>query len=168
MGAKEIDSHTGSTVALQENKKQNKSFCKRILKFLFSHIGLVGMVILYSVAGGFLFELLEQHEEKRLCEEGKGQENTNIVLLKSKLLTYIQFNITSNPADITKDNETVANQIIESWLVEFRNQTHDLKNKYKFTGSCDAPKWTFPGALLFAITAITTIGNYSFYSLLIF
>jgi hypothetical protein len=141
------------------NKRRN--FCKRISKFLFSHIGLVLTVIIYSVLGGFLFELLEQHEEIKQCEKGKGVENSNIVALRSKLLTYIQFNITSNPAEIGKDNETVANTNIEQWLQSFRNQTHDVKSKYKYTGNnCDNPKWNFPGALLFSITAITTIGNH--------
>ena len=152
----------GSTVALNSTKKDKnrKGCCKRITKFLFSHIGLVGMVIIYAVLGGFLFELLERHEEMRLCEIGKGEEDTNIVTLRAKLLTYIQFNITTNPLEAGKDNDTVANETIEQWLREFRNQTLDLKSTYGYTGSdCSEPRWNFPGALLFAVTVFTTIGK---------
>lgn len=157
-----------STVALNDNNakggSRGKNFCKKISKFLFSHIGLVVIVIVYAVLGGFLFELLEQHKEIELCEQGKGVESGNIVELRSKLLTYIQFNITSNPAEPDKDNETIANQNIESWLQRFRNQTNDVRSEYRYTGNdCNSPKWNFPGALLFAITCITTIGKFYFF-----
>jgi hypothetical protein len=141
------------------NKKAGRGCCKRVSKFLFSHIGLVAMVVIYAVAGAFLFELLEQHEEAKSCQEGKGAESTNIVNLKSLLLTYIQFNITSNPSDTSKDNETVANNNIELWLQIYRDQVLSVKETYRYSGQdCNSPKWNFAGALLFAITVITTIG----------
>jgi potassium channel subfamily K, invertebrate len=152
-----------STMALHPTENTNrkgrtKQCCKRMFKFLFSHIGLVGMVIIYTVLGGLLFEILEQHEEKRLCEVGKGEEATTITKLKADLLTYIQFNITSNPSDTDKDNETVTNKKIETWLVDFREKVLEVQDDYGYTGSCEKPKWDLPGAILFAVTIITTIG----------
>ena len=145
------------------SKKENGGgdagrYCKTISKFLFSHIGLVIMVIGYVCAGSFLFILLEEHNEAIQCEEGKGQESTYIVNLKSELLSYIQFNITSG-VDPTKDNETVANAKIESWLTDFRNNALDIKTNYGYDGSdCGVTKWTFANSLLFAVTIVTTIG----------
>jgi hypothetical protein len=148
---------------LTNNKKGGRGCCKKVSKFLFSHIGLVAMVVIYAVAGAFLFELLEQHEEAKSCQEGKGAESTNIVNLKSLLLTYIQFNITSNPFDTSKDNETVANNNIELWLQNYRDQVLSVKETYRYSGQdCNSPKWNFAGALLFAITVITTIGFFLF------
>jgi hypothetical protein len=141
---------------------KRKGFLKRMSKFIFSHVGLVVMVIIYAVAGALLFELLEQHEEAKDCQEGKGAEATYIVNLKSELLTYIQFNISSNPSDTTKDNETVANQKIEDWLTSFRDEVLSNKDVYRYTGQdCTSAKWNFAGALLFAITIITTIGKHN-------
>ena len=140
------------------HKKTN--FCKRIMKFMFSHIGLVIIIIVWAVVGAFLFELLETHEEVKNCETGKGQESTNIVSLRSELLTYIQFNITSNPAELGKDNETVANAKIEEWLQNFRTDTFtNYQNNYYNGQDCSYPKWNFTQALLFSLTAITTIGK---------
>lgn len=142
-----------------KNNRNSKSYCKKISKFIFSHVGLVTMVVIYAVAGAFLFELLEQHEEAKNCQEGKGQEATNIVNLKSTLLTYIQFNISTNAADTSKDNETVANQKIENWLTDFRDQVITVSGQYRYTGQdCSSSRWNFAGSLLFAITVITTIG----------
>lgn len=157
----DLDANQLSTDQLNaSNQKANsRSYFKRVSKFIFSHVGLVTMVVIYSVAGAFLFELLEQHEEAKNCQEGKGQEATNIVNLKSTLLTYIQFNISTNAADTSKDNETVANQKIEDWLTGFRDQVLDVSSTYRYTGQdCSTSKWNFAGSLLFAITVITTIG----------
>ncbi len=54
------------------NKKHGgKECCKTFSKFIFSHIGLCGMVVLYSVAGGYVFQYLEQTNEKELCLEAE-------------------------------------------------------------------------------------------------
>lgn len=157
------DGHINNSTDQLENNlndKKNQNCCKRISKFLFSHIGLVAMVVIYAVAGAFLFQLLEQHNEAKNCQEGKGQESTNIVNLKSHLLSYIQFNISSSPTDTTKDNETVANQKIEDWLTTFRDDVLTVRSTYAYSGQdCEKYKWNFPGALLFAVTVITTIGR---------
>ena len=148
-----IDMTNGQTI------DQRRNFCKSISKLIFSHIGLVIIVVVWVIIGGTLFQLLEQNQEIEDCQKGRSEENDKIVLLRSKLLDYIQSNITSNPIETGKDNETVANLNIEKWLQEFRNQTIEIRNDYRYTGNdCEQPKWNFPGSLLFAVTAITTIG----------
>ena len=41
--------------------------CKTLMKFMLSQVGLCLIVILYSVAGGFIFQHLEQTNEKQEC-----------------------------------------------------------------------------------------------------
>ncbi len=43
------------------------NFCKRVFKFIFSQVGLSAMVVAYTIAGGFIFEHLEQTNEKQEC-----------------------------------------------------------------------------------------------------
>jgi len=40
--------------------------CKQLAAFLFSHVGLAGMVVAYSIMGGFLFRALEAPFERRV------------------------------------------------------------------------------------------------------
>jgi hypothetical protein len=59
----------------------------------------------------------------------------------------------------TGDTDELYAQIVD--LVEnFTNDVYDRKNNFRYTGqNCsNTTGWTFPSALLFTITIITTIG----------
>jgi hypothetical protein len=146
----------------RSNKEKMQSFgscCKKATKFIATHVGLIILVILYVIAGGFLFVLLESNRERQDCMEGQGQEAANVVNLKSQLLTYIQNNVTTNPLDTSLDNETVANANIDQWLQSFRDSVISLKGSYRYVGQdCSSQVWNIASGLLFAITIVTTIG----------
>lgn len=134
---------------------------KKTTKFLFSHIGLVGLVVVYAVAGGFLFQLLEERQEKFNCQEAYGDQMVQITKLKQKLISYIQHNTTSAAVSTNgKDNTTVAVAKIGSMLLEYRQFIIQATSRYRYYGDdCTSTnKWTFANALLFAITIMTTIG----------
>ncbi len=40
----------------------------KLTKVMFSSVGLVALVFVYSTVGAFMFQILEQHEEIRMCE----------------------------------------------------------------------------------------------------
>jgi hypothetical protein len=140
--------------------------CKKTAKFLFSHIGLVGLVVVYSIAGGFLFELLEQHQDQVNCREAQGQISAQMTQLKQQIVSYVLYNTTaSSSADTStylyeKDNTTVAYTTIGNMLYNFRNFVINTGAQYRYYGdNCSMiNKWTYPNSLLFAITIITTIG----------
>lgn len=133
-------------------------------KFIFSHIGLVGLVGIYAVAGGFLFELLERHQDMVNCQEALGEQTVQLNNLKQRIVAYIQYNTTAstttNSYSLAKDNTTVAYANIGSMLYDFRDFVVNITSTYRFAGDdCSlVNKWTYPNSLLFAITIITTIG----------
>jgi transcriptional/translational regulatory protein YebC/TACO1 len=141
---------------------------KKTAKFLFSHIGLVTLVGVYATAGGFLFELLERHQEKLNCQEAQGQMNVEMNTLKQKIVAYIQYNTSSSSAltlptatyVTAKDNTTVAYAKIAAMLYDFRDFVISTSSNYRYSNDdCSViNKWTYPNSLLFAITIITTIG----------
>ena len=56
--------------AANDNNKQRRSFYRSFVQFLCSNLGLVVLVITYSVGGAFLFQLLEKYIELQYCQEG--------------------------------------------------------------------------------------------------
>lgn len=98
--------------------------------------------------------MLEQENELTNCYEGKSTETSNVINLKTTLINYIKNNISLSAADTSKDNETVANNNIEQFLQDFRDQVLTIKGSYYYTGqNCktDSSVWNFPNALLFTV-----------------
>ena len=144
----------------QIETSKTRECLKKTTKFIFSHIGLVGLVVVYAVAGAFLFQLLEEHQEKFNCQEAQGEQIAQITKLKQKIVAYIQSNTTSTTNSTDKDNTTIAFTKIGSMLYDYRQFVIYTSSKYRYYGDdCSViNKWTFPNSLLFAITIITTIG----------
>ena len=161
MAAKNIAKLDSTKDEIFQEPHGRKNICKRVMKFIFSHMGLFIIIIIWAIAGGFLFGLLEEHDDIKNCITGKGEEKKNIVSLTAKLLTYIQFNITSNKAELGKDNDNVANDKIEAWFQDFRNQIiNNIQTNYYYgKENCSISRWDLTQALLFSLTAITTIGT---------
>lgn len=135
-------------------------------KFIFSHAGLVLLVGAYAVAGGFLFELLEQYQDKLNCQTAKGLFDKQISQLKQDILNYIKYNTTEAKSSNTwalstdRDNATVAYEKIGKMFYDYRAFVIETGGEYRFWGDdcTQVNKWTFTNSLLFAITIITTIG----------
>ncbi|CAF0991018.1 unnamed protein product [Rotaria sordida] len=135
---------------------------KKTTKFLLSHIGLVGLVVVYAVAGGFLFQLLEERQEKLNCQETQSEQIVEINNLKQKIVNYIQKNTTTSTDffAVGKDNTTIAFAKIGSMLYEYREFIIGINSKYQYyVDDCGhLRQWSYANSLLFSITVITTIG----------
>ncbi|XP_013380998.1 uncharacterized protein LOC106152065 [Lingula anatina] len=151
----------------KDDKKQKKGsaaarYCKLVVKYTFSHVGLIIMVILYSVAGGFLFQSLEEPNELDECKvsEASYQVIENATLNK-------MWEITNT---ITNDNK---DQIVELFTELMRNYSVDtIDNGHEPTKVCNMLgkedpvsgqvdyqyNWNWPNAFLFALTIVSTIG----------
>jgi hypothetical protein len=130
-----------------------KLFCIRVLSIVFSHVGLPVIFVAYSVAGAFLFQILEEHNEKTTCIQGKGNESTTIVILITDLITTTKYNVSAN----NNESQTTVND----WLLDFRDNVLALESEYAYAGQdCNSTNsWDFTKSWLFALTTITTIGN---------
>ena len=145
-----------------QEKKGRGDCCKKFLKFLFSHIGLCGMVVAYSVAGGFIFQHLEQTNEKQECVKKMDKYNPMENETTFKLWEIAQAFVPESNDDTEIEPKALGE--IESILKKFRTDVLELDYDGKnctIMGDEGGPgfQWSFPGALLFSVTVITTIGK---------
>lgn len=128
-----------------------KGCCLGLFKFLFSHIGLCGMVIGYTIAGGFIFQVLEMSNELRECVEGLEAFAPILNATSQHFLDMIQ----GGPR-IGQFREIMRH------LLEFRDEVLDLGYDGKNCTLMEEKgtyRWSFPGSLLFSVTVVTTIGG---------
>ncbi|CAH1801168.1 unnamed protein product [Owenia fusiformis] len=131
--------------------RQCKTCCKKFTAFLFSHIGLMCLVVAYSIFGGFIFMSLESPQEELVSH---GVHKTR------KLYVERLWNLTERLNILYKKNwSLMADDVMKDFQEEIR-----VAVKYDgWDGQSDGKdsgerQWTFAGALLYSITVITTIG----------
>jgi len=132
-----------------ERMERCKNCCKSFTTFIFSRVGLCLLVVAYAFGGGVVFQALEAASEE--ASINKVQQHINITVEKL-------FQHSMNSTVLYRDTwTTVAKRILEEYQKDIVNQT---KRGYQGERvSDDTQQWTFPGAILYAITVITTIGK---------
>ncbi|XP_069956089.1 potassium channel subfamily K member 18 isoform X2 [Cherax quadricarinatus] len=123
-------------------------YLKNIIKFLISHIGLVSLVIGYTIVGAFTFERLEARHELEV------KKNMSFVRLK---VTDDLWGITDRMPVL---NETKWANSVRKRLVDFeKSLIRAIKNDgWDGEEDLETQQWTFAGALFYSIILITTIG----------
>jgi hypothetical protein len=139
----------------------------RISKLACSNTGLLVFFTVYLCLGAFIFQLLEKHEELKLCEEGKGKFEQKLENLNEHLFNYVLYNVSDIYFDLisnTRVNSPASasdtSRAIGRMLVEFRDFSLHIKSSYRYTGQdcMQNSNWNYIKALEFCMTAVTTIG----------
>ncbi|CAJ0578901.1 unnamed protein product, partial [Mesorhabditis spiculigera] len=118
---------------------------KRIIAFFFSHVGLCALVVGYSSLGAFIFRAVEGPHELRI---------QNQVAAERKKTIDIAWNATFR---VNRLNEEQWKRIVHTQVNSFRATCYNaIRNGYD--GKMFTPQWTLPGAFMYSLTIITTIG----------
>ncbi|CAF0736123.1 unnamed protein product [Brachionus calyciflorus] len=104
-------------------KKKNS---KSIHKLLINNICLILAVVIYSVFGALMFQILERHEELRRCEEGKAKFNKDLKIYRNTIVNYVLYN--------TSDEKPIKTTNISGRLQRL-SYTTDKQDIAKFTSS---------------------------------
>ena len=140
---------------VRQRQKRVISCCKKLIAFLFSHIGLCSLVVAYCIAGGFIFKQLEGTQE----------------LAKKKEMQKVRTNYTNQIYSLAFENKFTKRS-----AKEFRKQVESILMNYSLKiyretkeagwdgkdSTSEPEQWSFPSSLLYAITVMTTIGKLSF------
>ncbi|CAG2167949.1 unnamed protein product [Oppiella nova] len=122
--------------------------CRRLLAFLFSHIGLGFLVFAYSLVGAFIFRHFEEPYEKGKAVEVLSIRNTTVHNLWTETL---KFNV------LYKANWTLmASKEIEKFQ---QNLIQAVKEGYdgKQIATSNHNQWSLSGSWMYSLTVITTI-----------
>ncbi|XP_075218298.1 potassium two pore domain channel sandman isoform X3 [Lycorma delicatula] len=125
-----------------------KDYIRQFIAFMFSNIGIIGLVIGYTIAGSFMFMAIEQNENNSNVEEVERARNTTVAKLWEA--TCCTLNVFSE----------------ESWrnavhveLSAFQKVVINAVQNYGYEGEdFIGNRWSFSGAFLYSLSVITTIG----------
>jgi len=138
---------TGDTHS--QRMERCKNCCKSFTTFIFSRVGLCLLVVAYAFGGGVLFQFLEAKNEEKTIN--KVQQHLNATVEKL-------FEHSMNSTVLYQNNWTaMARVILEEYQKSIVSQTKRGSQGERI--SDDTEQWNFPGAILYAITVITTIGK---------
>ena len=138
-----------SSFIRSERVQRCKACCKSFTTLIFSRVGLCLLVAAYACGGGMIFQLLEAPHEGQMTE--RIQQRLNVTVEKL-------FNGTAELKYLCPSNWTImARKILEDYQRELVQQTKRGYQGERFGD--DIKQWNLAGAILYAITVITTIGN---------
>jgi len=141
---------TGQDQTIHSKRMERcKNCCKSLTTFIFSRVGLCLLVVAYAFGGGVVFQYLEGPYEGQV---------TQVVQRRLNITVQKLFNSSEQSKVLFQSNwTTMARKILEEYQQELVRQTKRGHQGERFDD--DNKQWTFPGAILYAITVITTIGK---------
>ncbi|XP_029159211.1 TWiK family of potassium channels protein 18 [Nylanderia fulva] len=135
----------------RRRKRRRKPWGERIIDwtralvaFLFSNVGIVCLVVGYTIAGAFLFVHIESKTTSDVA---------NDVIKRRNLTAAILWELTSKENVFSEKLwKAKVRDILESYQ---KKVVSSIKDGYD---GVEENKWTFAGAFLYSLTVITTIG----------
>ncbi|XP_063695667.1 potassium channel subfamily K member 17 [Culicoides brevitarsis] len=136
----------------QPLSERAKEHCRKLTAFLFSNVGIILLVVLYTIAGSFMFIAIEGQQAIERWQNITRQR----VYVASKLweISCCEEN-TFNKSRFTSLVRKEIYQYQESIVRAARKGWQGIDTG---TGGESNSPWSFSGAFLYSLTVITTIG----------
>ncbi|XP_063220306.1 TWiK family of potassium channels protein 18 [Bacillus rossius redtenbacheri] len=125
-----------------------KDYLRHFVAFMFSNVGIIGLVVSYTIAGAFIFIAIENR---------KVIDGNVMVMREREILAKHMWKLTY---DMNVFNESHWKKTMLSELQNYQEKVVEAI-RLGFDGTDNVGEsfqWTFPGAFLYALTVITTIG----------
>lgn len=123
-----------------------KNLVRKAIAFLFSHVGLCALVVTYALLGSLSFRAVEfghEREIQQLVAAARQDAVENMWASAYRLSLLFEGNLT---AELSAETFLFRTRVLRA-----------IRKGYD--GKGDEPHWTFPGAFLYSLTVITTIGE---------
>ncbi|XP_067942891.1 potassium channel subfamily K member 9-like [Watersipora subatra] len=140
--------------------KQASSILIRVVTYILSTLGLLMMVVLYSIIGGFIFSWLEKDNEQKAKLSGREKIVALTYQTATEIYNTLEENAKAGGVLASRDNTL---EFLENRTSQFFKDSWQLTKDGTWDGTRESDgevvlDWTFTGALLFSVTTIATIG----------
>ncbi|XP_034827491.1 potassium channel subfamily K member 18 [Maniola hyperantus] len=123
-----------------------RNYVRSLLAFLFSNVGIIVLVVAYTIAGAFMFQAIEDASEiERVNNMSRERDSTAQYLWQNVTLTLNLFNETALKESISIELKSYQGKIVKAV-------------RRGWDGGRSARQWSFSSAFLYSLTVITTIG----------
>ena len=119
----DIEYQTSEGTRLERLWRYTKYFLKKFIAFLFSHVGLTCMVVVYSMLGGVLFQKTEAPNEKEVRKLVTGTKQEYL----DKLMEYLD---NSTTEDIFRKDQWLEH--VDNILNEYKVKMHKVWAIFSF------------------------------------
>ncbi|XP_077996517.1 TWiK family of potassium channels protein 7-like [Glandiceps talaboti] len=135
----------GSKDSLPETKQNSscKKFLRKFFKFIFSNVGLLSLLVGYTVMGAYAFMMLE----------GGLEEQSEDINIENETITFLDglWNLTEVGGMQREDWKVMADLMLKNYTI--------VHAQYQESASkTDVDAWSFLGSLVFCTTVTTSIG----------
>jgi len=168
----ELDAAEAEELRRERRRRRHQKLtacCKSAVAFLFSHIGLAAMVVAYSIMGGFLFQAIEAPAEQSTKYRVRDARQHSVDEMWRLAAQMCDRRRRRRSPTVGTPDATVAGldatyaAKVGAVLLEFQNELLHAVQDLGWDGNDDLTEsklqWSFAGALLYAVTVITTIGR---------
>ena len=150
----------GDGIMRQEVRKKEKAFdfLKVVLKYAFSQIGVVVLCVGYAVVGANIYLSMELPLEE---ERRKAKEEVAIEIMKMEdFLSGAFWTLIHHQYPEKRLNETAFMDKLEGDLHQYVTKIVEAAGENSYDGEVETwdYDWTFPNALLFTVTIMSTVG----------
>ncbi|KAG5891318.1 hypothetical protein JTB14_036886 [Gonioctena quinquepunctata] len=128
--------------------KKCREFIRQFIAFLFSNVGIIGLVVGYTIAGSFIFMAIEGKHVPEMKREIRNNRS-----LYAETLWNITMQLNSKVTDKELHLKTISEILLkyQNIIVNYTRKGYDGDDDDK------SSPWSFAGAFLYSLTVITTI-----------
>lgn len=129
--------------------QQCKDYLRQFIAFLFSNIGIICLVVGYTIAGAFMFIFIEDNPDyaKWIIDRVTANRSGTVARLW----------------DLTCCNEYCEDEWrteVQVHLRSFQSHIIEAVRNFSYEGiNKDMNRWSFSGSFLYSLSVITTIGK---------
>lgn len=128
-----------------------KDYIQQFVAFMFSNVGIIGLVVGYTIGGSFLFIAIEGPAyDNRMKQVEKIRNETADQLWETTCCTL-------NPGIFS---EVAWRNHVHAELMKFQSKIVEEVQRYGYEGEdSSSNRWSFSGTLFYSFSVITTIGK---------